>query len=479
MILATWPVWPVVSRSSAAADTANAPSLVISQLKITSSNGQFVTLYNATNNTLDMSRYQLEYFNNYDLAKATSSRLIALSGTVPPHGYFMVNDSTLLLCYQLSINSVSLGFSSTAGMVELLAMSQGAAGGSVTPALQDYAAWSKTPASGAQTLPANTNASLLRQPVDAQYNPLITSAGSGSWLGVQPDAASLCSLVSATNSSTPVLSGLNQLLPSSEPPAAIITENAVAGDTSAPASGLPPADIGLMAPQVTELLPNPSGTGNDDTEEFIELYNANDTSFDLSGFSLQAGTTTTHKYAFPAGTQLPANSFKAYYSSQTGLAMSNTGGQAKLLDPLGNSVSASGNYGTAKDGQAWALAQSKWYWTTAPTPNAANVIQQPAAGTKSSKQKATAKKAAQTKAAKLKTKKTKKLKASTTPAAVHQEAVTTSPIHPKVLAVIGGLGLLYLAYEYRADITNRIYQCRQYLEARRQNRLKVEGRRSN
>src|SRR5689334_2381732 len=72
------------------AETADAPSLVISQLKITSSNGQFVTLYNTTDSALDMSRYQLEYFNNFDLAKSTSSRLIALSGTVPPHGYFMV-----------------------------------------------------------------------------------------------------------------------------------------------------------------------------------------------------------------------------------------------------------------------------------------------------------------------------------------------------------------------------------------------------
>jgi len=66
------------------ADTANAPSLVISQLKITSSNGQFITLYNASTTTLDMSKYQLEYFNSYDLTKAGSSRLIALSGMLPP-----------------------------------------------------------------------------------------------------------------------------------------------------------------------------------------------------------------------------------------------------------------------------------------------------------------------------------------------------------------------------------------------------------
>src|SRR5665213_3329031 len=101
----------------ARADTANAPSLVVSQLKITSSNGQFITLYNSTNTALDMSKYQLEYFNNYDLSKATSTRLISLSGIVPPHGYFMVNDSSLMLCYQLTVDSVSLGLSSTAGSV--------------------------------------------------------------------------------------------------------------------------------------------------------------------------------------------------------------------------------------------------------------------------------------------------------------------------------------------------------------------------
>src|ERR1700685_1228373 len=75
----------------AQADSAVTPSLVISQLKITSSSGQFITLYNSTNTVLDMSKYQLEYFNNYDLSKATSSKLIALAGTVPPHSYFMVN----------------------------------------------------------------------------------------------------------------------------------------------------------------------------------------------------------------------------------------------------------------------------------------------------------------------------------------------------------------------------------------------------
>ena len=82
------------------------------------------------------------------------------------------------------------------------------------------------------------------------------------------------------------------------PPATIISTTEV--DATDPASALlaahasqmPAADIGLSAPQISELLPNPAGTGNDATDEFIELYNPNDQPFDLSGFVLQTGLTT-------------------------------------------------------------------------------------------------------------------------------------------------------------------------------------------
>ena len=355
------------------ADSVSAPSLVISQLKITSSNGQFVTLYNTTDTTLDVSRYQLEYFNSYDLSKATSSKLIALSGTVPPHGYFVIHDSALLLCYQLTVDSVSLGLSSTAGLVELLAFNQTNPGSSVTPVLQDYVGWSKTAASGAQTLPTSVTAFLEPQPLDTHNNPNISIPGTGSWLSVQPDSTNACNLVSTSSIATPVATGLSQLLPPAQPPATIIS---IASDDSKAVSTptLPTADIGLMAPEITELLPNPLGNGNDATDEYIELYNPNSVAFDLSGFGLQAGTTALHNFTFPAGTSLPAQSFTAFYSADTGLSLSNSGGQVKLFDPLGNSISASDVYGKASDGQAWALANGTWYWTTKLTPGAANVI---------------------------------------------------------------------------------------------------------
>jgi hypothetical protein len=80
----------VGQQAPAQAESVSAPSLTISQIKLTSSNGQFITLYNATNSTLDIGQFQLAYFNNNDVSKVTSSKLIALAGSVPPHGYSMV-----------------------------------------------------------------------------------------------------------------------------------------------------------------------------------------------------------------------------------------------------------------------------------------------------------------------------------------------------------------------------------------------------
>ncbi len=455
---------------------ANAPSLVISQLKITSSNGQFITLYNSTDTALDMSKYQLEYFNSYDPDKATSSRLIGLTGIVPPHGYFMVNDSALLLCYRLTVDSVSLRLSSTAGLVEVLYFGQSNPGGAVTPVLQDFVGWSKTAAAGAQTVPSATEAFLQRQPADAQNNPTVNTPGSGNWQTVQPAGGDACQLVGGPNNSAIVQTGSSQLLPPTEPPATIVSldGNSAAGTGTAV---LPPADTGLMAPAITEILPNPAGTGNDSTDEFIELYNPNSVSFDLSGFSLQVGTTTLHDYTFPADSSLPPQSFTAFYSAATGLSLSNSGGQAKLLDPSGNSISATGIYSSAKDGQAWALANGKWYWTTKLTPAAANVIDQPVASNKPSAKAATASAAkgkstkfttAKAKTAKTIKKTAKKKTAAGQPAS--SNVASTTPIHPWMLALVAGLALLYGAYEYRADLANRIYQFKGYFRARREDR---------
>lgn len=441
------------------ADTANNPSLIISQLKITSSNGQFITLYNATDSALDMGKYQLEYFNSYDLGKATSSKLIGLSGTVPPHGYYMVNDDALLLCYQLTVDSISLGLSSTAGMVEVLSVSQSSPGGSAVPVLQDYVGWSKTAAPGAQTLPSSTGTFLQRQPVDTSNNPSVTAPGGGSWQTVRPDSNNPCDLIGAgsANTNMTVPTGLDKLLPAVEAPATILEVNSPGSDAPATPT-MPPGDIGLRAPSITELLPNPYGTGTDATDEFIELYNPNAKSFDLSGFSLQTGMTRLHTFVFPKGTSLPPKSFKAFYSAATNLSLSNTESRARLLDPFGNSISSTATYEKAKDGIAWALAKGKWYWTTDVTPGKANLIKEPPAKKKASSKTASKRKSSTSSGA--------ANAANTGTDTRSGDSPISTPIHLRTLVLVAGVALLYGAYEYRADLANRIYKFRQNFGAR-------------
>jgi hypothetical protein len=221
-----------------------------------------------------------------------------------------------------------------------------------------------------------------------------------------------------------------------------------------------------MAPEVTELLPNPNGTGNDGTDEFVELYNPNPVKFDLTGFILQSGTTSLHKYTFPAESGLLPNGFTAYYSVDTGLSLSNSGGQVKLLDPTGKVVASTDAYGTANDGQTWALAKGKWYWTTASTPGAANTIKQPAASSKTSKK---ASKTAKSNASKTGDT-ARQSAASAAGSGAVADSTALTPIHPWILALVAAAALLYVGYEYRTDLANRIWQLRNYAGSRRRHR---------
>jgi hypothetical protein len=245
----------------------------------------------------------------------------------------------------------------------------------------------------------------------------------------------------------------------SDPPALIESLNTDvmnAGDSPV----IPASDVGLAPPQITELLPNPNGTGTDATDEFIELYNPNTQPFDLSGFVLQTGSTTKHSYTFPGGTKLPGKAFVAFYSTDTGLSLSNTSGAADLLDPLGALLSQTDDYGSAKDGAAWALAKGSWYWTTHPTPSASNIISEPVASSSKSKSSSSKKSTAKVKGAAT-TKSASALPASN----FNSDTQQVTPIHPWTLAVVAGLALAYGLYEYRLDVANFFHQLRRHRAA--------------
>lgn len=459
----------VVCLSGRAWADVAAPVPTLSQFKVTSSDGQFFTVYNpSTTDAINLNGYELEYFNNYDVTKATSSKIIGLNGVLAPGASYVLSDGAMTICYQLTVNAVSLGFSTTSGFVELLQVpANNTAGTLVVPNVVDYVGWSKSTSKSIDTLTVfpSSQSMLVVSGTSVTWLRITPGqgGGAGAWQAVQPDPSDACGLqtvvaVNGAGTAQTVLNPGNQLGVGQAPPATIVSLASSASAVSAPT--LPSSDVGLNAPQVTELLPNPSGTGNDGTDEFIELYNPNTTPFDLSGFTLQTGATTKHNYTFPAGTNLAAQSFTAFYSSVTGLRLSNTSGQVALLDPFGNLLSHSGAYGAAKDGQAWALANGTWYFTSQPTPNAANVVKQITTASKTSGKTTSTKGNTAVKGA------------ATTTGSSADSAKTAAQVstHPYILAAVAALAVGYGVYEYRNDIANRYHQLRADRANRRKNR---------
>lgn len=253
--------------------------------------------------------------------------------------------------------------------------------------------------------------------------------------------------------------------PEDSPPS--VTDPSEPEPDAAPQPSIPAGNIGLKPPMLSELLPNPASPQTDQDDEFIELYNPNDSNFDLSGYVLEVGLKTKKRFVIPDGIKLTPRSFLAFFSADTNLALTNSGSQVVLLDPLGSTLAISEVYATAKDGQSWILANGKWQWTAKPTPNALNIVSAPAVKSSQTKKSKTA---ASTKTSGS----SGQQKASSQEEDVQQaEAVastSSTPLHPGVLAAIAFSAILYGAYEYRHDVANKVYQLRSYREARRASR---------
>ena len=414
--------------------------LTIIELKMTSS--ESIVLENTTLGTINLQNYLIQYFNSrapVNLSVPTGVQALPNFNLGPQQSILLSGDSAAT-CGAAVVANLTMSLSDTSGYLQIVKVAQQS--GSIVYTTQDHVNWtsgSTTPTDITQ-VPSST-----ADPNAVWYRKLTD----GSWNKYEIDVApcSLLANVSASASTTYV-----QWASGGAAPAVIIS---LASDDSGSA-GIPTTDAGLAAPQISELLPNPAGTGTDDTDEFIELYNPNDSDFDLSGFVLETGLTTKHDYTFASGTTLPAKSFTAFYSADTGLTLSNTSGQAALLDPLGSVINQSDTYSSAKDGQSWSIANGQWYWTATPTPGAANIVKQ----TSSSSSKTSTKSSAGA------------VKSDSTTGGgsssnFNNSTASPAPIHVWTLAAVGGLAVLYAGYEYRTDLANNLYRIRRYLEARR------------
>ncbi|HSX07341.1 MAG TPA: lamin tail domain-containing protein [Candidatus Saccharimonadales bacterium] len=497
-----------------AAPAATLPPVIITEIVTgtkTSGVQEFIELYNTTDQPIDLTGWQLWYLSAQaaDQNRPSANGVIMLgdgadSPIIAPNDYYVLSGRADYLA-NVARQFYAGTMAATGGNLRLLSPASDV---SCVLTVQDQVGWGNAlyPAGRALAAPSTGQSAARLLGTDGAYKDTYDNAadfvisatptpaaantsGQGNAVSqAEPSEAISLGTAPMPGCTPPPASGgsspIQQPGSGDEPPVTVVTPPAsTSSDSSSAAPQFPAIDVGLVTPQITELLPNTASPQNDATDEFIELYNSNDTPFDLSGFVLQVGTTTKHRYTFPVGTSLEPKSFTSFSSGTTRLALSNTGGQASLLDPLGNVLNQTNVYGAAKEGQVWALANGIWRWSTTPTPGASNIITVPPVATPKKAAAATAKKTAatakvpgsKTSGSSASKKKTAKTKTAAVPQSSSKEQTAFSPLHPAVLAVVGGFALLYGLYEYRQDVANKFYQLRANRAARRAARLEIEG----
>jgi hypothetical protein len=207
---------------------------------------------------------------------------------------------------------------------------------------------------------------------------------------------------------------------------------------------------------LSELLPDPAPPALDATDEFIELQNVGPQPVQLGGLKLVVGTSSTKSFVLTVG-QLDPGAYVVYRSGQTKLALGN-GGSRVQLQGISGQVLDEVTYSKAFSGSAWAQEGGAWRWTVVPTPGEANQFQDvplplPKAASKTMPKKSTKKTAKKT-AQKSAKKTSVKAAATDQPGVAGSGAAAKAPVHNAVIAGVGGLAVLYGAYEYRNDVIN-------------------------
>jgi hypothetical protein len=422
---------------------------------------EFVELYNPADEAIDVTGWQLQYRAASAAPTATwpSSSTKAALACPPPSAadcrVIIGAKNRVVLTHTIANIAAALpmtgGFSGTGGQIRLIQPG-------VQPRVHDLVGYGNAVTSETNPAPAPAPGKSIKriinddeQLVDTDHNAADFVAACGE---PTPGIAETSSIPRSTGCETP-------------PPVTIPPETPI--ETPDPSETEPTPELPgeSIAPVylpviITEIFADPESPQLDSTDEFIEIYNPNDTAITLKDYRLQTGS--EYRYTYTLGdTPLGPHTYLAIPSAVSKLSLANSGSGVRLIDPNGTIAYEAPNYGDAKPGQSWMHDESGWKWSLTPTPSALNILTlpQPKVTTtqaSAAKKKSAAKAAAKKTAAPKQTKAPVAKKATAPQIPKTQASQTATAANPQywLLAPIGALAAGYAAYEYRQGISRGV-----------------------
>jgi len=122
---------------------------------------------------------------------------------------------------------------------------------------------------------------------------------------------------------------------------------------------------------INEILPAPEGP--DETNEWIELYNQNETSVNLQGWRIKDAKGGTITHVFTGAVEIPGKGYLVLKRPQTKITLNNDEDGLSLVFPNGQ-VANFMDYTAAVKNQSYNKTETGWKWSRLQTPGAPNTI---------------------------------------------------------------------------------------------------------
>lgn len=127
--------------------------------------------------------------------------------------------------------------------------------------------------------------------------------------------------------------------------------------------------LDLLPLKITEILPN--AIGSDEGNEFIEIYNPNNSDVDLINYILYIGTNNV-KFNFPIDSRIGAGKYLTFSNNGIKFTLVNTTSSVMLSTIDETLIDETPAYTNPSEGMTWALIDDVWQYTNRPTPGSAN-----------------------------------------------------------------------------------------------------------